>query len=114
MTSTAIYPALHPGVPAAFSRRIVTDRLRTGLQFGGLIVTDDLETPAVRSYMPPADAAVEAVAAGNDMVLLVRSESASRAAYTKLLAAARSRKLKRADLEASHTRLEALRGALQP
>jgi beta-N-acetylhexosaminidase len=114
MTATAIYPALHPGVPAAFSRRIVTGRLREGLQFNGLIVTDDLETPAVRSYTSPADGAVQAVAAGNDMVLLVRSERGSRAAYSKLIAAAKSGRLKRSELEASHLRLESLRGGLQP
>jgi beta-N-acetylhexosaminidase len=112
MTSTAIYPALDPGVPAAFSRRIVTGRLRQGLRFQGLIVTDDLETPAVRSFKPPAAAAVDAVAAGNDMVLLVRSEGSSLVAYSKLLAAAKTGRLKRSDLEASHDRLETLRGAL--
>jgi beta-N-acetylhexosaminidase len=114
MTSTAVYPALDPGVPAAFSRRIVTDRLRQGLQFQGLIVTDDLETPAVRSYTSPANAAVQAVAAGNDLVLLVRSEGASRAAYKTMLAAAKDGRLARQDLEASHARIEALLGALRP
>jgi len=114
MTSTAIYPALHPGVPAAFSRRIVTGRLREGLQFNGLIVTDDLETPAVRSYTSPAEGAVQAVAAGNDMVLLVRSEGSSRTAYSKLRAAAKAGRIKRSELKASHLRIESLRGALQP
>ena len=112
MTGTAIYPALHPGVPAALSRRVVTGRLRKGLRFGGMIVTDDLETPAVRSYTSPADAAVQAVAAGNDMVLLVRSEAGGRAAYSRLVAAARSGRLRRSQLEASHARYERLVGAL--
>jgi beta-N-acetylhexosaminidase len=114
MTSTAVYPALDPNAPAAFSRKIVTGMLRESLQFHGLIVTDDLETPAVRSYLPPAEAAVSAVAAGNDMVLLVRSERGSRTAYKSLIAAGKSGRLTRPELEASHARLEALRGALTP
>jgi beta-N-acetylhexosaminidase len=114
MTSTAVYPALDPGVPAALSRKIVTDRLRQGLQFQGLIVTDDLETPAVRSYTPTADAAVRAAAAGNDLVLLARSEGASRAAYETMLAAARDGRLQRAELEGSHARIQQLLGAMQP
>jgi beta-N-acetylhexosaminidase len=114
MTGTAIYPALQPGVPAALSRRVVTGRLRDRLTFEGLVVTDDLETPAIRAYTSPPNAAVQAIAAGNDMALLVRSESGGRRAYSRLLAAARSGRLKRSTLEASHARYEQLVGALAP
>ena len=46
MLSTAIYPALHPGVPAAFSRRIARRELRGRLGFRGVSMTDALGTPA--------------------------------------------------------------------
>jgi hypothetical protein len=48
------------------------------------------------------------------MALLVRSESGGRAAYGRLLAAARSGRLKRSTLEASHARYEQVVAGLQP
>ena len=112
MLATAVYPAYGRGVPAAFSRRIVTGLLRTDLGYGGLIVTDDLETPAVRAYTSPAEGAVRSIEAGADMALVVGSEGGGRAAFARLLAAARSGRLDRAELDASHARVEALRAAL--
>lgn len=112
MLATAVYPAYAQGVPAAFSRRIVTRLLRTRLGYGGLIVTDDLETPAVRAYTSPAEGAVKSIAAGADMALVVGSEAGGRAAFARLLAAARGGRLDRAELEVSHARVQALRAAL--
>ncbi|MEA2478253.1 MAG: beta-N-acetylhexosaminidase [Thermoleophilaceae bacterium] len=112
MMSTAIYPGYEQGVPAAFSHRIVSGVLRGQLGFQGVVVTDDLETPAVRSYASPAQGAVAAARAGVDIVLLVRSEAGSRAAYSTMMAAAKSGQLKRSDLEASHARIEALKQGL--
>lgn len=112
MLATAVYPAYQRGVPAAFSRRIVTGMLRGDLGYQGLIVTDDLETPAVRAYTSPAEGAVRSIRAGVDMALVVGSEQGGRAAFDRMLAAARSGRLDRAGLEVSHARVEALRAAL--
>ncbi len=114
MLATAVYPAYHRGVPAAFSRRIVTGMLRGDLGYGGLIVTDDLETPAVRAFTSPAEGAVRSILAGADMALVVGSEAGGAAAFDRLLAAARSKRLDRADLEASHARVDSLRAVLSP
>jgi beta-N-acetylhexosaminidase len=107
--ATAIYPEYDPGVPAALSRKIVTGVLREQLGFKRVIVTDDLDTPAVRAYTKTRDAAVKAVEAGADVVLLVRTTSSSRKALASLLDAARAGDITRADLEASHARIEALK-----
>ena len=112
MLATAVYPAYHRGVPAAFSRRVVTGMLREDLGYQGLIVTDDLETPAVRAYTSPAEGAVRAVEAGSDVALVVGSEAGGAAAFQRLLAAARSGRLERDRLELSHARVESLRAAL--
>lgn len=112
MLATAVYPAYQRGVPAAFSRRVVAGLLRKRLGFDGVIVTDDLETPAVRAYTSPAEGAVRSIRAGADMALVVGSEAGGRAAFARLLAAARSGRLGRDDLEASHARVEALRERL--
>jgi beta-N-acetylhexosaminidase len=114
MMSTATYSAYDPAGPAAFSKPIVTGRLRGDLGFGGVVVTDDLDTPAVRSYRTPADAALASVEAGVDMVIMVGSESTSHAGYKRLLAAAEGGTLTRSSLEQSHRRIEQLKQQLQP
>ncbi|MEA2481252.1 MAG: beta-N-acetylhexosaminidase, partial [Thermoleophilaceae bacterium] len=75
MLATAVYPAYQRGVPAAFSHRIVTGILRERLGFAGVVVTDDLETPAVRAYTSPAEGAARTLLAGADMALVVSSEA---------------------------------------
>jgi beta-N-acetylhexosaminidase len=114
MLATAVYPAWDRGRPAAFSSRVVRGLLREQLAFEGVIVTDDLETPAVRAFTSPGEGAVRSVEAGADMALVVGSETGGRRAFARMLAAARSGRLDRAALEASHARVEALRAALHP
>ncbi|MCL4844922.1 MAG: glycoside hydrolase family 3 protein [Acidobacteria bacterium] len=64
-------PALDPtpGTPATLSRPMVTDLLRGELGFDGLIYTDSMGMHAVSKMLPPGEAAVKAVQAGNDVVL---------------------------------------------
>ena len=109
MLATAVYPAYDRGVPAAFSRRVVTGLLREDLDYKGVVVTDDLETPAVRAYTSPAEGAVRAIEAGADMALVVGSEAGGATAFEHMLAAAKSDRLTRERLEASHARVESLR-----
>ncbi|MGE0640456.1 MAG: glycoside hydrolase family 3 N-terminal domain-containing protein [Thermoanaerobaculia bacterium] len=70
MTGHLSVPALDAtGTPATLSRPITTDLLRGELGFDGLIVTDALEMSGVGDVWM-GEAAVEAVAAGADVVLL--------------------------------------------
>jgi beta-N-acetylhexosaminidase len=68
MLATAIYPALSPR-PAAFSRRIVTGRLRRRLGFHGVTITDSLGSTAVAEFGGQREVAVEGAAAGDDLLL---------------------------------------------
>lgn len=56
--------------PATLSRRIVHDLLREELGFNGVIVSDDLEMKAIADAYSPGEAAVAAVAAGCDALLM--------------------------------------------
>src|SRR5437667_1984276 len=110
MTSHPVYPKLDPsGVPATFSRRLVEDWLRGELNFGGVIVSDDLEMGAVRETCPIGEAAVRTAAAGHDLLLVCHTAPAQRAAAAALVEAYRSRRLPRAGLEAAAARVRALR-----
>jgi beta-N-acetylhexosaminidase len=61
--------AIDPGTPATFSSRVLIDLLRGELGFEGVVVTDALNmSPAMR--WPVGEAAVRALLAGNDLLLM--------------------------------------------
>lgn len=65
-------PALddRPNRPTTLSRAVVTDLLRKEIGFEGLIFTDAMEMEGVKKFFPNGAADVEALKAGNDIVLL--------------------------------------------
>ena len=78
MTAHILVPSLDEAKPATLSRRVVYDLLRDELNFEGVILSDDLEMKALaRSYSVP-EAAVEAIIAGCDGVLICRALSDDR------------------------------------
>jgi beta-N-acetylhexosaminidase len=78
MLSTAIYPAFSPQ-PAAFARSIASGELRDRIGFGGVSITDALESVAVRDFGGPAKAGLAAVAAGTDLLLFTDYRAAAAA-----------------------------------
>jgi beta-N-acetylhexosaminidase len=61
--------AIDPGVPATFSRKVMTDLLRTKLKFTGVAVTDAMNMAPAKKW-PAGEAAVRALTAGNDLLLM--------------------------------------------
>ena len=72
MTAHVLVPSLDEEKPATLSRRIVYDLLRDELRFEGVILSDDLEMKALAATYAVPDAAVQAIAAGCDAVLVCR------------------------------------------
>jgi len=70
MTAHVLVTTIDDERPATLSKKIVTDLLREELGFGGVIVSDDLDMKAISSRYSPAEAAVQAIAAGCDAVLM--------------------------------------------
>ena len=70
MTAHVFMPALDEDAPATLSSRIVTGLLRGELGFDGLVFTDDLEMKAISATRTIPDAAVQAMTAGCDAVLV--------------------------------------------
>ena len=56
--------------PATLSYKIITEKLRKGLGFTGLVVTDALIMGGITKYASPQEVAVLAVEAGNDILLM--------------------------------------------
>lgn len=72
------------GVPSSLSEKIMTDILRGELGFEGVIITDALNMTAITDYYTSEEAAVKAIEAGADMLLMPEDFTA---AYDALLAA---------------------------
>ncbi len=85
MTAHVFVPALDETRPATLSRRVVTGLLREELQYGGVILSDDLEMKAVAATYAVPDAAVLAVAAGCDGVLVCSGSYDTHAAVLEAL-----------------------------
>ena len=85
MTAHVLVPSLDEEKPATLSQRIVQGMLREELGFPGVILSDDLEMKAIaKSYTVP-DAAVQAIAAGCDALLVCSGDVDVQAAALEAL-----------------------------
>jgi beta-N-acetylhexosaminidase len=73
MTAHILVPALDGERPATLSKHIVTDVLRRELGYEGLILSDDLVMKAIANEYPLPSAAVLAVQAGCDGLLICQN-----------------------------------------
>jgi beta-glucosidase len=101
MTAHLMLPALDPERPATLSKPVLTGLLRQELGFGGLVVTDALVMEAITGRYGAGEAAVLALEAGADLVLMPADAAAAIAA---IAAAVASGRLNREQLEASAER----------
>jgi len=83
MTAHVVYTALDPKVPATLSPVVCTG-LSKQLGFDGMLVSDDLQMQAIADQWPVADAAILAVAAGCDALLICHGEEAQESALQAL------------------------------
>jgi beta-N-acetylhexosaminidase len=98
--------SIDPGVPASFSHKVLVDLLRNQLKFDGVVVTDALNMAPAVAQGSPGDAAVKALVAGNDLLLMPPDLPA---AQQGLLGALHSGQLPRQRLVEAATRVVALR-----
>jgi beta-N-acetylhexosaminidase len=84
MTAHVLVPSLDEEVPATLSKAIV-GLLRNELGFEGVILSDDLEMKAVAGRYAVPEAAVRAVAAGCDGVLICSGDHDTQAAALEAL-----------------------------
>ena len=104
-------PALEPDprLPATVSQRILTGVLRDEMRYRGLIITDALDMGGVTSLYSPGEAAVRAIDAGADVLLM---SPAPDAALTGLEDAVRSGRLSEKRIDASVRRILAAKARL--
>lgn len=97
--------AVDPGTPATFSRKVLTDVLRGELGFKGVVITDGMNMAPAKRW-PAGVAAVRALNAGNDILLMPDKLPE---AYNGLLSGLRVGDLSRARLVEAVTRVLTLK-----
>jgi beta-N-acetylhexosaminidase len=110
MTAHVLYPALDRTSPASLSAPIVTGILRRTLGFRGVVVSDDLEMGAVAHRLAPGEAAVRAVAAGTDLLLVCADLAVAERAREGLAAALADGRITPQRAREAAARIDKLRG----
>ena len=113
MSAHVVYDALDTK-PATLSKRVATDLLRSELGFRGVLISDDLEMKAVSKTHGAGEAAVLAVEAGCDALLVCSDEEAQVAAVDALASRAERDAAFRTRCEEASARVNALRRAFPP
>lgn len=85
MTAHVFVPALDEERPATLSRRVVTDILRHELAYDGVVLSDDLEMKAIANQYAVPAAAVMAIDAGCDGILICSGDHDTQAATLEAL-----------------------------
>ncbi|MEW6046677.1 MAG: beta-N-acetylhexosaminidase, partial [Bacillota bacterium] len=116
MTAHITFPAVDPtpGLPATLSERVLTDLLRRQMRFEGLVVTDAMEMGAIAKNFGIEQAAVRAVQAGADAVLVAWPKDWTTAVKVadRLVEAARSGEIPPARLDEAAGRVLAAKERL--
>src|SRR5437899_1021791 len=104
MTGHLNVPSLEPdpNTPATLSQNILTGLLRDEMGYQGLIVTDAMDMGGITVRYAPGEAAVRAIVAGIDVLLM---SPVPDAAFEALQAAVKSGRISKARLDASVRRI---------
>ena len=108
MVGHLVYPAIDPERPASLSPAAMK-LLREELGFDGVIVTDDLAMEGAKRGGTPAQAAVAAVEAGADMLIISGLPEEQAAAYDTVVAAVESGEIPRERIDASVERIRSVK-----
>lgn len=104
LVSHNIITAIDDAMPASLSKP-VHDILRNQLDFTGVIMTDDLAMGAVQEYAKSGQAAIDAVLAGNDLIITSDFPTQQR----EVLTAVKQGKIREAQIDTSARRIIALK-----
>jgi beta-N-acetylhexosaminidase len=113
MTAHILFRALDPTRPATLSPLVIEGLLRERLGYRGLVFSDDLEMRAIADRWPPGDAAVQAIEAGCDLILVCKEVSLLFEARAALTQRARADARFAERLERAAERVRAVRASLR-
>jgi len=108
MTAHVLFAQIDPQVPATLSPAVIGGLLRGELGHDGVVITDDFEMQAIADRFEVGEAAVRAVAAGCDLVLVCHRHDRQERAIQALAGAIASGRLSPQQVQRSSNRLQKL------
>lgn len=105
MTAHVLYRALDSELPATLSPAIIQGLVRDEWRYDGLILTDDLEMHAIIDHYGVGEAAVRAVLAGCDILLICKDQEREVAAMQAVEAAVKEGRITQERLGQSLSRI---------
>ncbi len=105
MTGHALTHCVDNEFPATMSKKMITGYLRNTLGFDGIVETDALRMPAIQALYSTQKAAVMAINAGCDMLLLRGNMQHFKDGYDAVLDAVKNGGISRQQIEASVRRI---------
>jgi len=109
MTAHVVIDAFDADRPATLSRAVLTSLLREELGFDGVVATDCLEMDAIARGVGTVRGAVEALAAGADLLLISHHLELAREAADAIAAAVRTERIPARRLHEAYARVMTLR-----
>lgn len=101
-------------LPGSISKNIVNGLLRDELGFKGLAITDDLGMGAITSSRSIGEAAVMAIEAGNDMVLVCGTPEEATEAWQTMVAAANQGRITKTHINRSFDHIARIKSMVSP
>jgi len=110
MSSHVCFPNLGDpeGLPATFSRRIISKILRDELGFKGLALSDDMKMGALATFGSMGTCAEKAIRAGHDLLLICSDPEAQREAFDHICNLLYNNELYESTIEESSARMAKL------
>lgn len=109
MVAHILFPKIDPDMPGSLSKKIIGDLLRDKMGYDGVVITDDLGMGAIVKHYTLPEAAVDAVKAGADILLVGHGYDNEHTAYEAVLNAVKNGKLTEARIDESVYRILALK-----
>ncbi|MBZ0299632.1 MAG: beta-N-acetylhexosaminidase [Anaerolineae bacterium] len=94
--------------PSSLSPRVVRDLLRQEMGFDGVACTDCMEMNAIAQHYGPAESAVLAVLAGEDVIFFSHTQEYQQAAFDALVHAVQQGRLLEAQIDDSLRRIDTM------
>ena len=113
MVGHILLPNLDTKFPSSLSSKIINDLLRQEMGFQGVIITDDMTMDAITSNFDIGYASVEAVKAGNDLVMIAHNYTNVKKAVDSILEAVRKGEISEERINSSVIRILTLKEKYQ-
>lgn len=113
MVAHILLPKIEEDYPASMSKGVITGILRDDYDFDGVVITDDLTMEAITNHYSVADAAVQSVKAGADVLLVGHNPNLIADVFEKLKAAVENGEISEVRIDESVERITDLKAKYQ-